>query len=102
MRTYVTLAVSLLATTLLSCSSEDRYGPMSGPGGGWPMMHYGYGGWFMWLILLIVIAIAIYFIVQAQKGASVRETPVEILKKRYAKGEITKEEYDRLRRDLSE
>jgi putative membrane protein len=75
---------------------------MYGPGGGWPMMHYGYGGWLMWLILLIVIIIAIYFIVQTQKGVSVRETPLEILKKRYAKGEITKEDYDRMKRDLSE
>jgi len=74
---------------------------MHGPGGGWPMMHYGYGGWLMGLILVIVIAMAIYFIVQAQRGGSSRETPLEILNKRYAKGEITKEEYDRLRRDLS-
>lgn len=65
------------------------------------MMHYGFGGWFMWLILVIVVALAIYFIVQAKRGGSARETPLEILNKRYAKGEITKEEYDRLRRDLS-
>ncbi len=56
----------------------------------------------MWLILVIVVAIAIYFIVQTQRRGSVSETPLEILKKRYAKGEITKEEYDRLKQDLSE
>lgn len=28
------------------------------------------------------------------------ETPVDILKKRYARGEITKEQYDRMREDL--
>jgi putative membrane protein len=28
------------------------------------------------------------------------ETPLEILKRRYARGEITKEEYDRMRKDL--
>jgi len=39
---------------------------------------------------------------QSQKGRIVRETPLEILKKRYAKGEITKEEYDRIKQDLSE
>ena len=94
------LAVLLSAATLESCSATDRFGPMQGPGSGWPMMHYG--GGLMWLILVIVAAVAIYLIVQAQRGGSTRETPLDILKKRYAKGEITKEEYDRLRRDLSE
>lgn len=102
MKRYLACAVSSSAAALFSCSSDDRYGPMYGPGGGWPMMHYGYGGWFMWLILAIVVAIAVYFIVQAQRGGNVRETPLGILKKRYAKGEITKEEYDRMKRDLSE
>ncbi len=95
-------AVWLSTAALLSCMGDERYGPMQGPGGSWPMMHYGYGGWIMWLILAIGIAAVIYFIVQAQRGGSVRETPLEILKKRYAKGEITKEEYDRMKRDLSE
>jgi len=56
----------------------------------------------MWLILAILVVIVIYFIAQTRSGGSVRETPLEILKKRYAKGEITKEEYDRMKRDLSE
>ena len=102
MKKHFTHAVPLFATLLFACSWDDRYGPMYGPGGGWPMMHYGYGGWSMWLIPVIVVAIAIYFIVQAQRGGGARETPLEILKKRYAKGEISKEEFDRMKRDLSE
>jgi putative membrane protein len=102
MKAYLTYAVLLPFTALASCAGEDRYGPMSGPGGGWPMMHYGYGGWFMWLILLIVVIIAIYFVMQSRRGGNVRETPLEILRTRYANGEITKEEYDRLKQDLTE
>jgi putative membrane protein len=102
MKRSLTCSVLFSAASLFSCTGDNRYGPPYGPGGGWPMMHYGYGGWFMWLILVMVVAIAVYFIVQAQRGGSVRETPLEILKKRYAKGEITKEQYDRMKQDLSE
>ena len=66
---------------------------------------FGYGGMFMWLIFLVVLAVAIYFIVVVAKnknlGGHAPETPLEILKKRYAKGEITKEEFDRIKNDLS-
>ena len=30
-----------------------------------------------------------------------RESPVDILKRRYAQGEITKEEFDKMRKDVS-
>lgn len=33
-------------------------------------------------------------------SAAAAETPVDILKKRYARGEITKEEFDTIKRDL--
>jgi putative membrane protein len=51
------------------------------------------------------LAVAIYFIVVVAKnknlGGHAPETPLEILKKRYAKGEITREEFDRIKNDLS-
>jgi putative membrane protein len=70
------------------------------------MMHYGfgYGGMFMWIIFLIVIGLLIYFIVQAQKTKgntpTQHESPMDILKRRYAKGEIAKDEYERMKKDL--
>ena len=82
-----------------------------GPGRGWeygPMMNYGFGhgGMFMWLIFTIILVVAIYFIVKALKakdtGMQGQDTPLDILKKRYAKGEITKEEFDRMKREISE
>jgi putative membrane protein len=96
----------LAAVTLLSsCGREYPYGPQ-GPGGWGPMMHYGfgYGGMFMWIIFLIVIGFLIYFIVQAQKTKgrtpTQSESPLDILKRRYAKGEIVKEEYERMKKDI--
>jgi putative membrane protein len=102
MKTFLNHAAWLFAL-LFSCSSDNRYGPMHGPGGSWPVMnHYGYGWGFVWLMTVIVSAIALYYYVQLQRARSARETHLEILKKRYAKGEITKEEFDRMKRDLSE
>jgi putative membrane protein len=34
-------------------------------------------------------------------GGGVGEAPLDILKRRYARGEITKEEYDRVKQDLA-
>jgi putative membrane protein len=65
---------------------------------------YGYGGMLMWIIFLIVIGLLIYFVVQAQKTKGQTptqgESHLDILKKHYAKGEITKEEYERIKKDL--
>ena len=70
----------------------------------WDHMSFGFGGVFMWLILLVIIGLIIYFIINGQNLVKheARETPLEILKKRYAKGEISKEEYDRIKKDLGE
>jgi len=67
-------------------------------------MGYGYGGGFMWLIALVLVGVVVYFLLQVTKskgsGSSIIETPIDILKKRYAKGEIDKEEFERKKKDL--
>jgi putative membrane protein len=70
------------------------------------MMNYGfgYGGMFMWVIFIIVLGVVIYFIVQTLKSKNVagqaQDSPLDILKRRYAKGEITKEEFDRMKKEV--
>jgi len=86
--------------TFIACEQ----GPNS-PMGNWGhMMTYGYGGGFMWLIVLVLVGVVIYFLFQVSKSkgsdGSIIETPLDILKKRYAKGEIDKEEFDRKKNDL--
>ena len=59
-------------------------------------MMYGYGPWgmmggiFMWLLFLILLAVVVYLVVRWSKPAGTGETPLDILNKRYARGEITK------------
>lgn len=100
---YASMAVVGL---LSSCTGESGYGPMGmgGPGGGrWFMMHNGFGGMFMWIIFIGLIGLLIYLLVRALKGGDrMSETPLEILKKRYARGEITKEDFDRMKKDIVE
>ena len=97
----------MMAGSLVSCGGAGCYNGQ-GPGDWWPMMHYGfgYGGMFMWIIFLIVIGFLVYFIVQAQKAKGQTpaqgESHLDILKKRYAKGEISKEDFDRMKRDLED
>jgi putative membrane protein len=55
----------------------------------------------MWIIVIALIGVLIYLFIKTQKGkAGSTETPLEILKKRYARGEITKEDFDRTKKDL--
>jgi len=75
------------------------------------MMHWGDFGWGMgfgsiWMILFwgLVIAGIAYFIQTISGRSKMRgseETPLDILKKRYAKGEISKEEFEKMKDDLT-
>jgi len=69
------------------------------------MMGYGWGGGFMWFIVVVLVGVAIYFTLQVMKSkdsdGSIIETPLAILKKRYAKGEINKEDFERKKKDLN-
>lgn len=83
------------------------------------MMHWFYRGWgyynggiimyFMMLLWVLFWAAVIYVIYKFIKSISINgatkrtnfiETPMEILKRRYAAGEITKEEYEKIKEEL--
>lgn len=67
---------------------------------GWGM---GFGGIFMALFWILIIGGTVYAVATATrstKEARSHETPLEIARKRYARGEINKEEFDRLRDEL--
>lgn len=60
----------------------------------------GYGAGFVslvwWVLVIVLVAVAVRYV--RRDG---REEPLRILKRRYASGEITKQEFEERRKDLA-
>lgn len=71
--------------------------------GGYGMMD-GYGGAFMMLLWILLIAGIVLLIVWLVRQSGARNgggnTALDILKRRYASGEIGKEEFEQMKREL--
>ena len=73
---------------------------MNGMGG------FGMGfGWLFWIVILVLVIWAVIRLVNASQNRDVppvsrEESPLDILKKRYARGEISQEEFERMKKDL--
>ena len=66
---------------------------------------HGFGGLFMllsWIVIIIGIAATVRWFFSRVAGgpAAPSESPLEILKRRYAKGEIDKAEFEEKRKDI--
>ncbi|MFH1314279.1 MAG: SHOCT domain-containing protein [Candidatus Eisenbacteria bacterium] len=100
MKVVIILIVMLLTVSVAALGDAGNSGHM---GYGDRMMSYG-GGLLMWLIILIVAAIVVYAAFQLTRSrgqaGTTGETPLDILKKRYARGEITLEEFEEKKRHL--
>jgi len=68
------------------------------------MEGHGWGMGWGWIIGLILLIAVIWFIArtvnQNNQSALSNKTPLEILKERYARGEIDKEEFEERKKDL--
>lgn len=75
-------------------------------GGGNPMMGWGFGilGWlFMiifWVLIILGVVALIRYLSSSGKSGDKEKTPLEILKERYARGEIDKKEFEEKKKDL--
>jgi putative membrane protein len=80
-----------------------RYGEMMGPG---MMGGYSLFGIILPFLLIALIVAGIVWVIQLAgrgQGGGMQpppETPLDILKRRYATGEITKKQYEKIKRDL--
>ncbi len=54
-------------------------------------------------IPILIIALGVSMGLRlAHKGGTMRETPLDILKARYARGEISKQQFEEMKRDLND
>lgn len=64
----------------------------------------GYGmlifGFIFWILMLAGLVLFIKYLWEGGRGKRGEETALEVLKKRYARGEISKDEFDEKRKDL--
>lgn len=102
---WVFSASTSLPLLLFGCT----HGPGGGTMRGWDHMmgSGGYGGMLMWLIIIIVVVVILYFVLNRNfstgpPGSGTRESPLDVLKRRYAEGEISKEEFDRMKREIED
>ncbi len=109
MRTTLMLALAAPMTppvTTALAQSTERYAHGHGfMGGHW-------GGWFMGPAMMLVAVVVVLWIVRQSSGnasrhpdeqyGSTEKTPLDILKERFAKGEIDKGEFDERRKVLDE
>lgn len=101
---------ALILLPLLGMATMGGWGMMGpgmmGPGlggrwgGGWGMPFVG--GVF-WLLILAGIVLVVWSYARRNGAAAAGggEAPLEILRRRLAKGEITREEYDAIKKELS-
>jgi len=78
------------------------------------MMNYDHGGWWMggmWfaplLFWILVIAAAIFIVRSLRErgqgqGQGQQESSLDILKKRYARGEIDRDTFEQMKKDIKE
>jgi putative membrane protein len=79
------------------------------------IMNYGSGGWMMsgmwlisslfWIAIIAGVVLLVKWLTdrndQGRTSTTASESPLDILKKRYAKGEIDKDAFEQMKRDLS-
>lgn len=73
------------------------------------MMDYGFGsigigmlilGLIFWILVIIGLVLLIKYLWEGSGAKRQMESALEILKKRYASGEITKEEFEEKKKDI--
>jgi putative membrane protein len=80
------------------------------PYGDWWGMHYMWGAWgigmglmmlLFWGLIIVALVLGIRWLITEGKAVPRSDSALEILRQRYARGEITKEQFDAMKQDLT-
>ncbi len=72
----------------------------------WGDWGFGFGHWafgiVFWIVLIALVAFALMGLTGSRRGngAGPSKNALDILKERYARGEIDKDEYERMKKDI--
>ena len=63
---------------------------------------FGMGSWMFvwWIFIILIIVVATLFFVRQQENPNREKSALDILKERYARGEISKQEFEEKKRDI--
>ncbi len=105
-KTVFWVIIAVLATILIITVLPLTFYPGRFQGGhmmgGWHMT--GFGGGFMWLVIIIFVVLVIYLLAGGVSPEKEKpsEEPLEILKRRYARGELTREEFEEMKKQIQD
>ena len=77
--------------------------------GGWNNMMGGWGGFgilgwlsmlIFWVLIILGVVALIRYLVRSGQQSKEDKSPLDILKERYAKGEVNKKEFEEKKKDL--
>jgi len=92
MKKYFLLSTLLLSTSFVKADEGSC---------GFGMMGFGNWSYFsmiLGIIFWVIVLYSIYLLIKKLSNGNIN--PLEIIKKRYAKGEITKKEFERMKKEL--
>lgn len=75
------------------------------------MMNGGQGGWIMssgmwlfsilfWILIIAGVVFIIRWLMEGKATTNINESPLDILKRRYANGEIDRDSFEQMKRDI--
>ncbi|NOQ88459.1 MAG: SHOCT domain-containing protein [Gammaproteobacteria bacterium] len=66
------------------------------------MSDMGIGMWIFWILVIVGVALIAKLLIvgSSNQSSMISASPLEILKKRYASGEINQEEFESMKKEL--